>query len=137
MTDKPGRLAALARLITGPPGRARGSFQVRSPSAPRPVFRIPTPGRGWRSGGLDWLGKPRGQALGRVPTRHLPILSFTHPFATHSFTYQTDVRGVCGCLLGKTRIMKNPPTIRQTWVQFLGWGDPLEKGKATHSSILA
>ena len=27
--------------------------------------------------------------------------------------------------------------MRQTWVQSLGWEDPLEKGKATHSSILA
>ena len=33
--------------------------------------------------------------------------------------------------------VKNPPTMWETWVQFLGWEDPLEKGKATHSSILA
>ena len=32
---------------------------------------------------------------------------------------------------------KNPPAMRETWVQSLGWEDPLEKGKATHSSILA
>ena len=32
---------------------------------------------------------------------------------------------------------KNPPAVRETWVQSLGWEDPLEKGKATHSSILA
>ena len=31
----------------------------------------------------------------------------------------------------------NPPAVRETWVQSLGWEDPLEKGKATHSSILA
>ena len=35
------------------------------------------------------------------------------------------------------QLVKNPPAIRETWVQFLGWEDPLEKGKATHSSILA
>ena len=29
------------------------------------------------------------------------------------------------------------PAMRENWVQFLGWEDPLEKGKATHSSILA
>ena len=34
-------------------------------------------------------------------------------------------------------LVKNPPAIRLTWVQSLGWEDPLEKGKATHSSILA
>ena len=28
-------------------------------------------------------------------------------------------------------------TMRETWVQFLGWEDPLKKGKVTHSSILA
>ena len=32
---------------------------------------------------------------------------------------------------------KNPPAMKETWVRSLGWGDPLEKGKATHSSILA
>ena len=35
------------------------------------------------------------------------------------------------------QIVKNPPTIWKTWVQSLGWEDPLEKGKATHSRILA
>ena len=34
------------------------------------------------------------------------------------------------------QLVMNPPTMRETWVQFLGWEDPLEKGKATHSSIL-
>ena len=35
------------------------------------------------------------------------------------------------------QLLKNPPAKRETWVQSLGWKDPLEKGKATHSSILA
>ena len=35
------------------------------------------------------------------------------------------------------QMVKNPPAMRETWVQSLGWEDPLEKGKATHSSILA
>ena len=35
------------------------------------------------------------------------------------------------------QLVKNPPAIWETWVWFLGWEDPLEKGKATHSSILA
>ena len=34
-------------------------------------------------------------------------------------------------------MVKNPPAMRETWVRPLGWEDPLEKGKATHSSILA
>ena len=35
------------------------------------------------------------------------------------------------------QLVKNPPAMWETWVQFLGWEYPLEKGKATHSSILA
>ena len=32
--------------------------------------------------------------------------------------------------------VKNSPAIQGTWVQYLGWEDPLEQGMATHSSIL-
>ena len=35
------------------------------------------------------------------------------------------------------QLVKNPPAMPETWVPFLGWEDPLEMGKATHSSILA
>ena len=35
------------------------------------------------------------------------------------------------------QLVKNPPAMQETWVWSLGWEDPLEKGKATHSSILA
>ena len=35
------------------------------------------------------------------------------------------------------RVVKNPPAMQETWVRSLGWEDLLEKGKATHSSILA
>ena len=35
------------------------------------------------------------------------------------------------------QMIKNPPALRETWVRFLGWEDPLEKEMATHSSILA
>ena len=33
--------------------------------------------------------------------------------------------------------VKNPPAMQEAWVRSLGWEDLLEKGKATHSSILA
>ena len=33
------------------------------------------------------------------------------------------------------QLVKNPPAMQETPVQFLGWEDPLEKGIATHSSI--
>ena len=35
------------------------------------------------------------------------------------------------------QLVKNLPAVRETWVQYLAWEDPLEKGKAAHSSILA
>ena len=35
------------------------------------------------------------------------------------------------------QLVKNPPAMRETWIQSLGWEDPLEKGKATHSSVVA
>ena len=50
---------------------------------------------------------------------------------------------VCVCVLfhfGAFRVaqlVKNLPAVWETWVQSLCWEDPLEKGKAAHSSILA
>ena len=35
------------------------------------------------------------------------------------------------------QLVKNLPAMQETWVRSLGWEDPLAKGKATHSSILA
>ena len=35
------------------------------------------------------------------------------------------------------QLVKNLPTMQETWVQSLGWEDPLKEGTATHSSILA
>ena len=35
------------------------------------------------------------------------------------------------------QLVKNLPVVQETWVQSLGWEDPLEKGKATYSIILA
>ena len=35
------------------------------------------------------------------------------------------------------QLVKNLPAMQETWIRSLGWEDPLEKGMATHSSILA
>ena len=35
------------------------------------------------------------------------------------------------------QMVKNLPAMQETWVQYLGWEDSLEKGMAAHSSILA
>ena len=40
----------------------------------------------------------------------------------------------CASLVAQ--LVKNLPAMRETWVT-LGWEDPLEQGRATHSSILA
>ena len=53
------------------------------------------------------------------------------------------VVGTCRAALISTRVslvaqmVKNQPAMQETWVRSLGWEDPLEKGKATHSNILA
>ena len=50
---------------------------------------------------------------------------------------------ILGCILLAywasliAELVKNPPAMQETLVQFLGWEDLLEKGKAIHSSILA
>ena len=45
---------------------------------------------------------------------------------------------VCVCVASLVaQIVKNLPTMQETWVQSWGWKDPLEKGMATHCSILA
>ena len=41
----------------------------------------------------------------------------------------------CASLVAQ--LVKNLPAMWETWVRSLGWEDPLEKGKATHSCILA
>ena len=35
------------------------------------------------------------------------------------------------------QLVKNQPAMQETWVGSLSWGDSLEKGKTTHSTILA
>ena len=35
------------------------------------------------------------------------------------------------------QLVENLPAVQESWVQSLGWEDPLEKGKASHSSVLA
>ena len=37
----------------------------------------------------------------------------------------------------QAQLLKNPPIMPETWIPSLGWEDPLEKGKATHYSVLA
>ena len=58
---------------------------------------------------------------------------YTHTH-THTHTH-TNIQLIWASLM--TQTVKNLPEMQETQVQSLGWEDPLEKGMATHSSILA
>ena len=98
-----------------------------------------------------------------MPTTLAEIYVLTSPFPLMSFPGGSDGKesacnvGHLGAIPGMGRypgegtgyplqnswaflvaqLIKNPPAMRETWVRSLGWEDPLEKGRATHSSILA
>ena len=77
------------------------------------------------------------------------IILYTHMVThihghTHIHSYTYICVCVCVCvynihILGfpVVQLVKNLPAMQETWVGSLGWEDSLEKGKATHSSILA
>ena len=56
------------------------------------------------------------------------------------FSLVTTLTAVCYYLNYRAsleaQMVKNQPAMRETWARSLGWEDPLEKGMATHSSIL-
>ena len=87
-----------------------------------------------------WSGHPRW-----LSSCSLYIPCLTHPCAasTHSpdwpslFSKCLHTCPRCELVIILILRVKNPPAMLETWVRSLGWEDPLEKGKATHSSILA
>ena len=62
---------------------------------------------------------------------------------THKYQNYAEVKLLIAWLSKRKRaslvaqLVKNPPTMQETWAPSLGWEEPLEKQKATHSSILA
>ena len=58
----------------------------------------------------------------------MKLLELKKALTTHSSILGTSLMA---------QMVKNLPTMRKTWVQSLGQEDPLEKGMATYSSILA
>ena len=71
-------------------------------------------------------------------------LSFSVWLISHSViifrSIHYDVNGIISFLsiaANMAQMVKNLPAMWETWAQSLGWDDPLEKGMATHSSILA
>ena len=72
------------------------------------------------------------------------LFSFLLPFLFPSFFQFTYHHRCNECLLFKSiwgfvwwLRQKNPPAMQETRAWSLGWEDPLEEGKATHSSVLA
>ena len=64
----------------------------------------------------------------------------TQPSEQNPGTEMDDQGTVCGgptWALLEAQTVKNLPAVQETQVRSLGWEDPLEKGMATHSSILA
>ena len=61
-------------------------------------------------------------------------LWFSHLILNYKSTF-TLIKLLMHSLVAQT--VKNPPALQETWVQSLGWEDPLEEEMATHSSIRA
>ena len=71
-----------------------------------------------------------------IPIPYLFLIFLgSHCLLTHHIIYLSHVFITWVSLVAQ--LVKNLPAMRETWVQSLGWQDPLEEGKATHSSILA
>ena len=88
---------------------------------------------------------PGRQASGKVPrallqsqpTRFLPLpaLSRVSCFATVDCMREAGNTKHSAAFVAQ--LVKNPPGMQETCVRSLGWEDPLERGKAPHSTILA
>ena len=97
--------------------------------------------RKWQPTPVFLPGEPHGQRnlagyslWGRKELDTTEQLTHTHTQHTHTYIYihiHTLWNFPCGSA------GKELPAIEETWVRSLGWEDPLEKRKATHSSILA
>ena len=53
------------------------------------------------------------------------------------YIYQSIYQSITLWASLAAQMVKNVPAVGETWVQSLGWEDPLEEGMATRSSILA
>ena len=63
------------------------------------------------------------------------LISHSRPYAQRSTCVSWSTNSECPSLVAQ--LVKNPPAMQETLVQFQGWKDPLEKGTATYSSVLA
>ena len=70
--------------------------------------------------------------LGNFQHAYCMVLSLTAFFFFSNVTLERPFQASL-----VAQLVKNPPAMQETPVLFLGWENALEKGKATHSSILA
>ena len=135
------------RLILG-----SGRFPWRRDRLPTPVFLgFPSGSAGKEStynagdlGSIPGLGRSPGEGKG-CPLRYSGLENSMNCIAhgvTKSRTRLSNfhfhyIPGNRHILLSFDGSNDNLPATRETWVRSLGWEYPLEKGKATHSSILA
>ena len=84
------------------------------------------------SGSWWWMGRPGVlQSMGPQRVRH----KWATELNWATFTFFTFYNYIKASLVAQ--MVKNLPAVQETWVWSLDWEDPLEKGVATHSSILA
>ena len=96
------------------------------------------------------MNKAAGNTCTNISWRLFPVLLDKYPeveFLGHMIILFFNFFNKCQTVLCNiytiswtclvAQLVKDPPAVWETWVQSLGWEDPLEKGTATHSSILA
>ena len=92
---------------------------------------------------IQWLRLHASNARGQVPSlvkelrSHMPwcMATKTKKYTSECFDLKDgDLRTWASLVAQK---VKNLPAMKETWVRSLGWEDPLEKGMATYSNILA
>ena len=83
----------------------------------------------WQSTPVLLPGESHGQrSLAGYINRVTKSRTWLKQLCTHILLYWASL---------VAKLVKNLPAMWETWVWSLGWGDPLEKGKATHCSIMA
>ena len=80
---------------------------------------------------------PTGSSFEIQPDTQSILSHNLHKYVELGYTKHIFLETVPDCLRHKASLVdQNLPVMQEAWVRSLGWEDPLETGKATHSSIL-